>query len=77
MNPTILLILRAVGMLAGLQGKQKLGDSIALLADAGQAGQNVDAHMAMVATALEAGVEPDPVELRSRIEAESDRLQGT
>jgi hypothetical protein len=75
-NPTILLILRAVGMLASLQGKPKLGESFTLLADAGQAGQNIDAHMATVAAALNSGVEPDPADLRARIEAESNRLQG-
>jgi hypothetical protein len=75
MNPTIILILRAVGMLAGLQGKPKLGASLGLLADAEQAGQNIDAHMAAVGESLRAGVEPDPVELRSRIDAESARLQ--
>jgi hypothetical protein len=76
MNPTVILILRAVGMLAGLQGKPKLGESFNLLADASQAGQNIDAHMATVAAALEAGVEPDPADIRARIEAESARLQG-
>jgi hypothetical protein len=73
---TVLLILRAVGMLAGLQGKTKLSESLTLLADAGQAGQNVDGYMGEVAAALNAGQEPDPADLRRRIEEQSARLQG-
>lgn len=76
MNPTILLILRSLGLLASLQGQRKLGESFILLADAGQAGQAIDAHMATIAAALSAGTEPDPADIRARIEAESARLQG-
>jgi hypothetical protein len=35
----------------------------------GQAGQNIDGHMATVAAALSSGVEPDPAELRARLQA--------
>ncbi|MGL4478814.1 MAG: hypothetical protein ACRCVK_11370 [Aeromonas veronii] len=77
MNPalTTLLLLRSISVLAGLQGKSALAQSLDLIADAAVAGVNVDAHMQQVADDLKAGKEPDLEDLRARIEAESARLQ--
>lgn len=68
-------ILRSVGLLASLQGQAKLAQSLGVIADAADAGQDVDDHLRTVAEALSAGKEPDFDDIRSRIEAESGRLQ--
>lgn len=71
----ILMMLRSVGLLANLQGQQKLAGSLSLIADAALSGLNIDAHMKAVGEALAGGREPDLSDLRRRIEEESARLQ--
>lgn len=72
----VLMMLRSVSLLATLQGKQKLGESLGLIADASLSGLNVDTHLRTVSDELAAGREPDLIDLRRRIEEESARLQG-
>ncbi len=72
----VLMMMRSVGLLAGLQGKQKLSDSLNLMADASASGIKIDDHMRTVSDALASGVEPDLANLRKRIEEQSARLQG-
>jgi hypothetical protein len=71
-----IMILRSVSLLASLQGQPKLAQSLNVIADAADAGQDVDDHLKAVAEALAAGKEPDFDDIRTRIEAESARLQG-
>lgn len=70
-----LVSLRALATLFSLQGRTRDSDGLNSLANAAEAGMNVDAHMQKVADQLKAGTPIDWDDITSRIEAASDRLQ--
>lgn len=69
--------LRAAALALNLTGKGKAGQTLYALADAAEAGQNVDAHMATVAEKLKSRSvqDSDWEEVANAIAADSDRLQ--
>lgn len=72
-----LIGLRGVALSLGLQGQQRAADALYSLADAAEAGQNVDVHMALVAEKLRQrnANADDWNDVAARIEGDSDRLQ--
>lgn len=74
MNTSILLALRAIATLFGLQGQTKTQSAINLLLDAAEGGLNVDDHMKHVAEDFKIGVIPDWDNVLARIQVDSDRL---
>ncbi len=80
MNPLQIAIvaLRAAALAVGIVGNAKASQALLAVADAVQAGVNVDAHMAAVAEKLKAGTavtDADWDDVLARIAADSDRLQ--
>lgn len=77
-SPTALALvgLRGVALVLSLSGNSKVADGLYALADAAEAGRNVDAHMALVAEKLKArSVTPeDWQEVTAAIEEDSARL---
>lgn len=80
MNPlTLILIgLRAAALGLELQGQSKSSSALFLLADAAEAGKNVDDHMALVAAKLKdrAATDEDWADVNARIETDFGRLHG-
>lgn len=74
MSTSIILVLRALATLFGLQGQTKTQSTINLLLDAAESGLNVDEHMKHVAEDLKNGVVPNWDDVLARIQADSDRL---
>lgn len=75
---TLALIgLRGAALTLGLQGQQRASDQLYLLADAAEAGENVDARMQVVADKLKErnSNDSDWDDVASRIAAHSDQLQ--
>ena len=70
------LYLRAFGTIFGMQGNQQAAQFFERVASAVESGQRIDDHMATVNDALKAGTLPDFDDLRARIEAEGNELQG-
>lgn len=69
------VIVRGLANLFSLTGVDtKVGKSLSSLADGLEAGVNVDAHMARVATALKSGAPRDWDEVHSRISADHKLL---
>lgn len=71
-----LIGLRGAALALGLLGQAKASNSLYLLADAAEAGINIDEHMAAVADKLKsrAKTDADWDDVYARIEADSDRL---
>lgn len=63
-----------------LAGQPRLSGMFTTLANGLQSGANIDAHMAVVAEKLKASTSPptdaDWADVTSRIQSDSDRLQG-
>lgn len=78
MNPlTLVLIgLRAAALGLELQGQSRSSSALFLLADAAEAGKNVDDHMAAVAAKLKdrAATDEDWTDVNARIETDFGRL---
>jgi hypothetical protein len=78
-SPFVLALvgLRGVALALTLSGNGKIANGLYALADAAEAGRNVDAHMAAVAEKLKSrSANPDDwAEVVAAIEADSDRLQ--
>lgn len=74
-----IVALRAAALALSLAGQSKAADALYTLADAYEAGAAVDAHMAAVAEKLKSRplTEADWADVIARIEADSDRLQGS
>ena len=75
---TLALIgLRGAALGLDLQGQKNAADSLFALADAAEAGKEVDAHMAVVADKLRdrKAIDADWADVSARITADSDRLQ--
>lgn len=70
------LTLRSLATVYLLQGNSKASDSLGLMADALEAGKNIDARMQEVADALKAGATPNWDDLERRIRADAARLHG-
>lgn len=81
MDPKLLAIvgLRAAALALALAGQTKASDTLYALADAADAGRNIDAHMAEVAEKLKTRsiTDDDWSDVAARINADSDRLQGS
>lgn len=77
MSASLLLALRAIATLFGLQNQTKAQAAINLILDAAESGINVDAHMKHVAEDFRVGVMPDWDNVLGRIKADSDRLHKT
>jgi hypothetical protein len=81
MNPTLLGIvgLRAAALALALAGQTRASNSLYTLADAAEAGIDIDLHMRAVADKLKtrSANDDDWADLAARIEADSDRLQGS
>jgi hypothetical protein len=79
LNPTSLALvgLRAAALALDLQGQKNSARSLYWIADAAEAGKDVDAHMEMVGQMLRtrAVTEADWADVIQRVEADSDRLQ--
>lgn len=79
LNPISLVLIGLRGAALGLdlQGQQRSADSLYALADAAEAGRDVDAHMAIVAAKLKDrnATDEDWKDVVERIEADSARLQ--
>lgn len=79
LNPISLVLIGLRGAALGLelQGQKNAADSLYTLADAAEAGHNVDEHMAAVAAKLKDrnANDDDWVDVVARIEADSARLQ--
>lgn len=69
-----ILGLRFISQLLAGQGRTRDADGVTKLADAAQAGKNVDDHMKEVAAKLQAGEHIDWDDLELRIETASARL---
>lgn len=71
-----LVAVRGVALSLGLTGNTKIADGLYALADAAEAGRNVDAHMAAVAEKLKAraSTPEDWAEVVTAIEADNARL---
>ena len=69
--------LRGAALGLELQGQQRSADALYGLADAAEAGRDVEAHMALVAAKLKDrnATDDDWKEVTDRIEADSERLQ--
>lgn len=80
MNPVTLALigLRAAALALELQGQSRSSNSLYMLADAADAGKNIDDHMAAVAEKLKdrSATDEDWADVTARIEADSARLQG-
>lgn len=80
LNPIALALvgLRAAALALDLQGENRSAKSLYALADATEAGKDVDAHMAAVAEKLKdrSATDEDWADVSARIEADSARLQG-
>lgn len=74
-----LIGVRGVAIVLGLQGQTRAADQLYLLADAAEAGENVDARMALVAAKLKErnSTDADWEDVATRIAAHSDQLQGS
>jgi hypothetical protein len=83
MDPkTIALVgIRAAALAMALTGQSKAANALYTLADAYEAGKNIDAHMAEVARRLKdrspTETDSDWDDLAARINADSARLQGS
>lgn len=80
MDPLTLALvgLRAAALALELQGQDKSAGTLFVLADAVEAGKNVDVHMKGVAEKLKdrSLTDEDWADVNARIEADSARLQG-
>lgn len=74
MSASLILALRAIATLFGLQNQTKTQTAINLLLDAADSGLNVDEHMKHVAEDFKIGVIPDWDNVLARIQSDSDRL---
>jgi hypothetical protein len=78
-NPTALTIigLRAAALALALTGNQKAANSLYLLADAAEAGLNIDAHMKAVGEKLKSRTvnDADWEDVNARIDADFAHLQ--
>lgn len=74
-----LIGLRSTALALTLTGQTRAGASLYALADAVEAGANVDAHLAAVAEKLKSRsiTDADWVDVVARIEADSARLQSS
>ena len=81
MNPLTLALvtLRGLALSLSLAGQARASNALYSLADAAESGVNVDAHMAAVAEKLKSrsASTDDWSDVAGRIEADSDRLQGS
>lgn len=81
MNPLILALvaLRGTALSLSLAGQTRAANGLYTLADAAERGVNIDAHMAAVAEKLKtrSSNDADWSDVAERIEADSDRLQGS
>jgi hypothetical protein len=79
MEPKALAVigLRAAALALVLTGQSRAGNALYALADAADAGANIDAHMAEVAAKLKdrSATDADWTDVAARIEADSQRLQ--
>jgi hypothetical protein len=67
--------LRAAAIVLGGQGNTQAAQNLEVLARAIEAGINVDAHMQVVADAMNAGKTTTWDDVQDRINADGDRLQ--
>jgi len=81
MDPKVLGIisLRAAALALGLMGQTRASNALYTVADAAEAGANVDAHMALVAEKLKSRdiTTADWSDVEARIAADSERLQSS
>lgn len=81
MNPTALTIisLRAAALALSLAGNPKAANALYLLADAAEAGLNIDAHMAAVGEKLKSRTisDEDWTDVNARIDADFAKLQAS
>lgn len=72
-----LVTLRGLALALNLSGNAKIAAGLYTLADAAEAGRDIDAHMAAVAEKLKsrAANEDDWADVTAAIEADSDLLQ--
>lgn len=70
------LAIRGVAFFLRAQGHTKEADDANFIADVAQAGKLSDAHMLSVAESIRGGTPANFADIRKRIQAESDRLQG-
>ena len=77
MDPRLIAILslRSAALVFASQGQTQIADDMTLLANAINAGVNVDAHMLRVAEALDSGNARTFAEVHEAIEADGERLQ--
>jgi hypothetical protein len=71
--------LRAAALALAIAGQTKASNSLYTLADAAEAGKAIDDHMALVAAKLKdrSATDEEWTDVVARIEADSDRLQGS
>lgn len=79
MNSTVLTIigLRAAALAVGLAGQQQTANALYTLANAAEAGMNIDAHMAEVGAKLKdrSATDEDWADVNARIDADFATLQ--
>lgn len=81
MNPLTLLLIaiRGTALALELQGQSRSSSALYAVADAAEAGKNVDDHLAAIAEKLKdrSASDEDWQDVTDRIEADSARLQGS
>ncbi len=81
MNPMtlILVALRSAALAVGLAGQQKTSNALYTLANAAEAGRNVDAHLASVGAKLKdrSANDADWADVNARIDADFADLQSS